>query len=352
MNNLKKVLFILIFLMKGVFSFSQVGGDNTYEFLNLTNSARVASLGGNQISIKDNDLNFVFHNPALLNAEMDKNIVLNYVNYFADINYYYVAYAQKFDSIGNFAFGIHHINYGDFQGTDETGRKTKDFSSSEYAFNLFYSREILDSLFTVGMNLKPIYSVLENYVSYGISSDFGITYDNVKKLFTASVVLKNIGTQIKPYYSSHYEDLPFDIQIGITKKLEKAPFRFSFLFHHLNKLDMTYKNPNEKNKDNFFEEKTEKDEEIWWEDSGDKILRHFILGIEFLPSDNFFISAGYNYQRREELKLETKSGMTGISFGFGVRISRFQFSYARAIYHVAGASNHFSFSVNFNKKRL
>lgn len=39
--------------------FSQIGGDGTYRFPDLTNSAKVAALGGTQISFTDNDVNLL-----------------------------------------------------------------------------------------------------------------------------------------------------------------------------------------------------------------------------------------------------------------------------------------------------
>ena len=58
-----------------------------YEFLNLTHSGLISSLGGTNVSLQGNNLNLAYHNPALLNAGMNKNLALNYVYYFAGINY-------------------------------------------------------------------------------------------------------------------------------------------------------------------------------------------------------------------------------------------------------------------------
>src|SRR6266542_4472354 len=76
--------------------FSQTGGNNTYEFLNLSVPARVASLGGALISVKDNDLNLSFQNPALLDSTMHNNLSLSYIDYFTDIHYGYAAYARHY----------------------------------------------------------------------------------------------------------------------------------------------------------------------------------------------------------------------------------------------------------------
>jgi hypothetical protein len=81
-----KVLCFIFLIISVSRSYSQTGGDNVYEFLNLTHSGLVASLGGTNVSILTNDLNLAYHNPALLNSNMNKNMALNYVNYFAGIN--------------------------------------------------------------------------------------------------------------------------------------------------------------------------------------------------------------------------------------------------------------------------
>ena len=59
---------------------SQPGG-KAYQFLETTNSARIAALGGKVAAATDDDLNFPFHNPSLLSPLMHNNLVLNYVDY-------------------------------------------------------------------------------------------------------------------------------------------------------------------------------------------------------------------------------------------------------------------------------
>jgi len=139
--------------------FSQTGGDNVYEFLNLTHSGLVSSLGGSNVSLPGNNLNMAYHNPALLSGGMDKSLALNYANYFAGINYGLALYSRSFQGVGNFAAGMTYLNYGSFAEADPSGTITGTFGASEYALSLIYSREI-DSLFSVGIDLKPVLSHL------------------------------------------------------------------------------------------------------------------------------------------------------------------------------------------------
>ncbi len=343
-------LFFIFFLAIGltVPTIAQIGGHYTYAFLNLTNSARVASLGGKSVSIWGDDLNLPFHNPSLLNAQMDKHIVLNYVGYFAGIKYGYASFARDFGKKGTFAAGMHYSNYGTFTGADELGVLTGDFRAAEYALNLIYSRKI-DSMLSVGVNLKPIYSNLEAYSSFGLAADLGITYFNPERLFTAAVVMKNLGSQIIKYYEgAERENMPFEIQAGVSQKLLHAPFRFSLTLQHLQRFDLTYKSTID-NRNLFDPSNGEKITKNKYEVFGDKLMRHAIFGMEFIPGENFYVSVGYNYQRRQELKVPISTGMVGFSWGFGLKINKYRFSYGRSTYHLAGASNHFSLSVNLSE---
>ncbi len=217
--------------------FSQIGGDHVYEFLNLTNSARAGGLGGNLISVKDNDLSLIYGNPSLLNEKMDNHLMLSYVNYFADINYGFISYARDYGKFGTFAAGIHYINYGNFIAADPTGLITGEFSSSEYSLNILWGKAITKNL-SFGANIKPVYSVFELYESFGLASDIGLTWFNEKSGFTAAVVVKNIGLQISTYYGEERGPIPFEIQAGISKKLSHAPFRLSVISTKLEKWDL------------------------------------------------------------------------------------------------------------------
>ncbi len=341
-----KLKFFLIIFLIPLEIFAQIGGNHTYKFLELTNSARAASLGGVIISVSDQDLSLPFHNPALLSDTMHNQLVLNYVNYFSDINYGYLAYARKLPKIGIFSLGLHYINYGDFVETSDIGEILGEFKAAEYAFNLIWSLK-LDTNFSVGVNLKPIVSNLEQYSSFGLAFDAGIVYQSKEGLLTTALVMKNLGKQITTYTDSNREPIPFELQFGLTKDLEHAPFRLTFLYRHIEKWKMDFESPISENTLSFFEEETKKESKIGG--FSENLLRHTVWGIEFIPFNSFFFNFSYNYQRRKELSLQNATNMTGFSWGFGLNLRRFSVSYGRASYHVAGASNHFSFNTRFGK---
>ncbi len=328
-------------------SFCQVGG-KAFQFLDMTNSARVAALGGKAVAIYDNDLNIAYYNPSVLSEDMSNHLVLNYVNYFAGINYGYASYARSIDRIGNFAAGIHYLNYGSFIGADENGLKTTSFHAAEYAFNLIYSRQI-DSLIHFGINLKPVYSNLETYSSFAIAIDAGITYHNPDKLYTASLVIRNLGTQITTYYpNGDYESLPLDIAIGISQGLKHAPFKFYIIADHLEKFDLTYTTrQEEQNRLDAFT--GDENKENKFDVTMDKVMRHFTFGTELSITKNLMLRFGYNYRRRQEMKVTSKPATVGFSWGLGIKISKFHINYGRSAYHLAGSPNYFSLSMNLSE---
>jgi hypothetical protein len=323
-------------------SSAQIGGDNTYEFLNLVPSARIAAMGGKMLPVRDGDLNLIFGNPALLNAEMDKQFSLSHVFYYSDIKFGHVGYAHHIGKGQTVAAGLHYIHYGKFTERDFTGQEAGVFKASEYSFNLSYARDLLDSSLSIGAHLKTIYSSLAEYQSMGMAADIGLNWFASKPLLDVSLVLRNAGSQFKGYRDGDLEPLPFEIQLGVSKKLAKAPFRFSLILHHLEKFDITYKDPAKEGQvDPLTGEPIE-----YNITTADKILRHVVIGSEVLISRNLHFRLGYNFQRRKELGVESRMSTVGLSWGFGFGISRFSLSYGRAAYHLAGPSNHLTLAVN------
>lgn len=332
-----------MFLCFAVFTAkAQIGGESTYQFLELTNSARIAALGGNQVAIADStDLNLPYHNPASLHQSMGDKILVNYVNYLSDINYGYASFAKSFDSIGNFALGVHYINYGKFDEATELGELTgSTFKAAEYAFYLIYSNNY--KRLRYGATLKPVLSSFESYQSFGLAADLGLSFASKGKFTNLSLVARNIGGQITTYYDTgEHENIPFNLQAGISQRLRHAPILLSLNMQYLNHWDLGNAVEDDIETIGFYEQE---------EGLGKQIMRHLVWGVEILPSENFIIRAGYNYQRRQELKFNDRAAMVGFSAGFGLKIKRFRLDYAISQYHLAGSSNLFSLTTNINNK--
>ncbi|MFP4487753.1 MAG: type IX secretion system protein PorQ [Bacteroidales bacterium] len=322
------IALILSFSVNGIHS--QTGGDNIYEFLNLGPNAYISSLGGFNISTFGQDPTLAMINPALSGEMSHGRLALNYVNYFAGINYGSALYSHYSDSLGSFTAGINYLNYGKFDRADEEGNINGSFTASEYAFNIIYARQI-DSSFSFGINLKPILSQLENHISLGLALDAGASYRSPDGLLSAGLVIRNMGFQLKKYTGNN-EKLPFEIMAGISSRLRHAPFRFSLTARHLEKYDLIHEYTGQKENTGY----------TGIEEIAENIMRHLIFGAELIPGENFFISAGFNYQRRKELLHEARASTVGFSIGAGIMTSSVDISLSRARYHLAGSSTNFS----------
>ncbi len=337
---------VILFITNSYLAFGQQGGQHVFEFMNLSNSARVTALGSNFLPTEDGDIDLAYANPSLINEEMNHQISLNYLDYFTGINTGLISYGQHFDNIGTFVGSLQFINYGTFDETDNTGQKVSEFSASEYAFVVGWSKALSEKL-RLGVNLKNIFSSLGSYTSYGIAADIALTYSNREKLLSTSFILKNMGRQITTYTGQYREPLPFQIQWGITKKFEHAPFRILLLLNNLQTWNLKYVDPNSKADIDPFTGEKKETSEAW--DFADNALRHAVFAAEFVPGKgNFMIRFGYNYRRQQEMRIASRAAMVGFSFGFGFKVYKFKISYSRASYHLAGGTNTITIGTNFD----
>lgn len=342
---MKKALFetvsiVIIALILSIQSFAQSGGYVAYSFLKEPNSARIAALGGNFLAIHDNDLSLALANPSLITPKMHNSLSLNFVDDFAGIKYGFAGYGYNSAKLGSFAGSMQFYNYGKTDLTNETGTTEGTYSAGEYALNLGWGR-MLDSVFSIGANFKMIYSQLETYKSAGLAVDIAGSYvpnDN----FCASLLIRNVGRQLTAYSSYGTEPLPFEIQAGISKKLAHVPFRYSILLQHLEKWNLRYTDPNAPVDPLTGEVAKESGIDVF----ADNAMRHIVIGGEFIPMKALSIRLAYNYLRRQEMKVSTRPGTVGFSWGIGIKVSKFNFSYSRAAQHLAGSPNYISVSTN------
>ena len=336
---IRKFIIISIFLPNILFAQIQ---NSSYNSLNLNNSSRVLSMGGDVISIVGNDVSLAFQAPSLLNKEMNRQMSFNFVDYVSDINFISFHYAQKISNNLMIFSGLDAINYGEFIGSDATGNSTSLFTANQQIFTLGTAKQISDK-FTLGTNIKLLNSQLESYHSLSLSSNVSTTYFNKENNLAATLLFKNMGKPIKSYTSTS-ENLPFEIQLGLSKSLQHLPFRYSLVIHHLNVYDIS----NDYNLNTIYDLTTNtmitKKETV-----AKKMLRHVILGGELNPfRKSLYLRAGFNFQRREDLKLSSSFSMSGFSWGMGFSVKKIQINYSRSALHSSSVLNSFSLITNLS----
>ena len=324
-------------------TFSQVGGERIFNFLNVTTSARQAALGGEALTLYD-DVDQPLWNPSTINKEMDNQASLSYVDFLADISYGSLSFAHLINRrFGTLHAGITYVNYGKFIGADENGDETGTFKAKDLAFSVGYAYQISNSDFYVGTNLKLISSSIENFTSSGVAADFGLTYFNDLKPYVFSAVIRNVGYQIKAF-DEERESLPLEIAIGASYKLDNVPLQWHITVDNLQQWNVSTENP------------SDSQTTIGGDTSNEKIsfignaFRHIVVGAEFFPDKGFNLRLGYNFRRARELRLTESRTFAGFTAGFGLKMRRLKLNYAFTKFHPASNTNTFTLQINLSKK--
>ncbi len=347
---MKRSLLAGIILIHSILAGAQIGGVSTYDFLSLSPSARVTALGGENITLIDYDLSTQLANPASLNPLMNKEVSFGTTVYPGGINFGNAQYAQNFKVPGTFGFGLQYIAYGEFNMTDEAANIQGKFNAGEMNAYAGYGYQF-GRLFSVGANAKFIYSQLAWWNSEGMAADIGAMVNDTAHLITATIVAKNLGGEMKPYNKGVYEPIPFDLQAGISVGFKHLPIKFHLTLHHLYEWNIRYDNPADDVQSNLFGDSTSSAPKSH---VADILFRHVIIGTEINIKKIVRIEIAYNHLRQEELSLTTKLGVPGLSFGVGVHIKQFDFSYALQPLAQGQTLNYFTLSVNtagFMKRR-
>ena len=310
-----------------------------YNFLNVPSSSHVYGLGGHNLTIIDDDINLIEQNPALLGPEFDHQVGINYMRYIGETNFAGLRYGQGVSEHGAFAVGVQYFGYGNIQGAAIDGTKTGTFSASDIAFSLSYSHDISDR-FRGGITLKYLYSKYEDYSAGAVAADLGVNYYDPDHEFSASLVAKNLGGQVEKF-NEYKDNLPWDIQVGVSKMLGHAPLRLHITAYELTRWNSPYykiedvNNPNSGliKKDSF----------------GSNLLRHLVFGVDVLPTDNIYLGIGYNYRTRTDMATYKRDFMSGLSVGAGLKVRAFGIGAAFARPHTGASTFMFNLTTSIGE---
>ena len=222
----------------------------------------------------------------------------------------------------NVAFGINYFDYGTLPETDAAGNILGNFHPTDYVAQAMASHSYLEHWFG-GITAKFISSNYGLYKSNGLAFDIGVSYYDSAVFFQTSFLIKNLGTQLKTY-DGVKEDLPFDIELGITKKLTKAPIQFSLTAHHLQALNIYY---NDSSFNNSIGDNNRHTSTI------NKIFSHLIFATQIFVSKEIELTAAYNFLNRYDLNVyNTANGLNGFTLGVGLYLKKIHIRYATGFY--------------------
>ena len=141
-----------------------------YNFLRLPVSAHAAALGGDNITLIEDDETLIFHNPALLSSVNDKTVNLNYMNYMSGVNTASASFNRTVNDKASWAVSAQLVDYGKMKETDENNIQMGEFSAKDIAVAGYFSY-MLGEKFAGGIAAKFITSYIGDYNSIAVGVD-------------------------------------------------------------------------------------------------------------------------------------------------------------------------------------
>jgi len=281
-----------------------------YSFLRLPVSAHAAAIGGENISLTEDDPTMIFHNPALINNVSDKSINLNIMTYMQGTVTASASFVKSLKERASWGVSGQFMSYGSIKETTVNNEQTGTFSPKDIALAGTFAYMLTNDL-SGGITARFISSTIGSYSSAAVGFDLGLNYVNEERGWSLSAVAKNLGGQIKAY-EDDFERIPFDLQLGATKQLVGSPLTLHATLSRLHNWDQGF-------------------------------IKHLSIGADIHLGDNIFVAAGYNFRRSSEMKItdteDNKSNHgAGLSLGGGVLLERFKLQLAYAKYHVSAYS--------------
>ena len=308
---MKKAVFALLLTLSSLMAHAQDESQTGYNFLRLPVSAHAAALGGDNVSLIEDDETMIFHNPALLSSVTDKTINLNYMSYMSGVNTASASFYRVVKERASWAVSGQYLDYGKMKEMNENNVQTGEFSARDISMAGYFSYMLTNHI-AGGISAKLISSFIGDYSSVAFGVDLGLNYFDDKHQWSVSMVAKNLGGQLKAY-----DKMPLDVQIGVSKAFANVPLRL-----HLTWVDINHPKY--------------------------KFINHLVVGADFQLSDQIWIGGGYNFRRANEMKIQSTDGKSsngaGLSLGGGLNLNRFKLNIAYAKYHVSSSSLLFNVS--------
>ena len=323
----KSILTLAVSVTVAGFQASAQNSSDAYGFLNIPTSSHVYGLGGNNITIIDDDVTLADQNPALIGPELEKQLAVNYMYYMGTGNFAGVRYGMGAGDHSAWAIGMRYLNYGKFDGYDASGTSIGSFTPTDMVFEGTYSRDITDR-WRGGVNLKMAYSNYEQYNAFAIAVDLGVNYYDPEHDLSFSVVLKNMGGQVKRF-DKEYNRVPFDIQIGYMQSIGRSPFQISITANNLTRWRIPYYSYNKDSEEERFTEKN---------NFFSNFFRHLVFGLQYQPSEKFYLDLAYNYKTRSDMTSFSQNFFSGFSVGAGFKVRGFSVGAAYGMPHKSAST--------------
>lgn len=294
--------------------------NSAYRILQQPTAAHILAVGGENITLDEDDPSIVQHNPALLTNVSSNRLGLSFMSLGERGSWGGAQFVHAFSERHTAAAFAQYRGYGEMTARDEQGQAMGTFSPKDIIAGMGYGY-VLSQHWAGGANLKFIHENLGDYSAAAVAVDVGLNYYDEAEDLSLSIVLRNAGAQFKSF-NGRLENVPHNLQIGVSKRLQHVPLRFHATLTDLTRWSTTdYVQTDEKKLS-----------------TARLVTNHFVLGVDWMPSENLTLSAGYNFRRAYEMTTLGGAHGAGFSLGAGLSFKRVKINLAWSKQHVAASS--------------
>ena len=306
---MKKGLLAIVCWLLVISAYAQESQE-VYSFLRLPVSAHVAALGGDNVSLTNDDATVIFHNPALITDVSDKTLNVNFMTYMEGSTTASASFVRAYKERGSWGISAQYMSYGEIKETTAANQQTGTFSPKDIALAGSFAY-LLSNRISGGITARFISSTIGSYSSAAVAVDLGLNYQDTERGWSVSAVARNLGGQVKAY-EEEFERIPFDLLVGVSRQLPNAPLTLHATLARLNNWDQAF-------------------------------IKHLAVGADIRLSPAIYVSAGYNFRRSSEMKIyegedTSASHGAGLSLGGGIELERLKLNIGYAKYHVSASS--------------
>ena len=306
---MKKGLLAIVCWLLAISAYAQESQE-VYSFLRLPVSAHIAALGGDNVSLTNDDATVIFHNPALITDVSDKTLNVNFMTYMEGSTTASASFVRAYKERGSWGISAQYMSYGEIKETTAANQQTGTFSPKDIALAGSFAY-LLSNRISGGITARFISSTIGSYSSAAVAVDLGLNYQDTERGWSVSAVARNLGGQVKAY-EEEFERIPFDLLVGVSRQLPNAPLTLHATLARLNNWDQAF-------------------------------IKHLAVGADIRLSPAIYVSAGYNFRRSSEMKIyegedTSASHGAGLSLGGGIELERLKLNIGYAKYHVSASS--------------
>lgn len=199
-----KLIYILV-LMLLLIQFTQAQlfvsdvskrGTTAASFLTISQGARAAGMGSAFVAVAD-DPSAMFWNVAGIARLENRNFLVDHTEWFAGLNYNYVAGTVNLGNFGTLGLSLIASDYGEMGVTTvlEPEGTGESFTVNDIAFSVAWAVNLTDN-FSIGFNPKIIHQSVWKMSGLAFAIDMGVIYNTPFDGITLGMSINNFGSKM------------------------------------------------------------------------------------------------------------------------------------------------------------